>query len=99
SALGDNVTPGGDTWWRASTDEGQDRFHNHCGGADVSGLNDQRRERVREHVAKDDQRGAGACGNGTVNKRLFSQRQDDATYKPRHTRHFRDGYREYDIAN
>ncbi len=60
AALGHDVAPGRRLRADAGAEERQDRFGENGGGADVSALHDQRRDRVRHQMPPHDLRQAGA---------------------------------------
>src|SRR5882724_6908951 len=72
-ALGHDVAPGRNGGRRAGADEGEDGLHDHGAGADVSGLDQHRRQRVGQDMAQDDHRRPRAGGCGCVHIGLLAQ--------------------------
>ena len=88
AALGHDVAPGRRLRVDAGAEERQDRLGENGGGADVSALHDQRRDRVRHQVPPHDLRQAGADRDRGLHIGLLARRQHHRAHQPRHARNF-----------
>ena len=88
--FGHDVAPARHLRRRAGSEERQERLDQDRGGANVSRLHDQRRERVGQDMAEQDLAEAAADDDGGFDIGLLADRQHDAAHQAHHARHLDD---------
>ena len=91
-----DVAPGRRLGRDADAEEREDRLDQDRVGADERALHDQRRDRVRQDVADEQQRRARAGHDGGLDIGLLAHRENDRAHQAHHARDFRHDDRDDD---